>query len=118
MTAAIPHNRPSATTSSSTSRTTASRWSSADGAAVHVARLIHGARQNLQVQFVAYPRRRLLKVADEGVHDGDLTFPFGPPIVRHGPTAGHMMAAARAASATAAPFLLVTAGFVRVEHGC
>ena len=116
MTAAVPHNRSSAATGSRITRT-ATRRSSTDGAAVHIARLIHRARQNLQVQLIAYPGRRLLKVADEGVHDGDLAFPFGPAIVRHGPAAGHMMAAARAASATAAPFLLAAAGFVGVEHG-
>lgn len=121
MTAAVPYNRSSAAAAtSSPARATTARGSSTDGAAVHIARLINGARQHLQVQFVSDARSRLLKVTDEGVHDGDLTFPFGPAIVGDGPAAGHMMAAAaaRAAStASAAGAFLLAAGIVSVEHG-
>jgi hypothetical protein len=117
MTAAIPYNWPSssaaATTTSSrssTARTTA-RGSSPNGAAVHISRLIQSGRGNLQMQLISDPGGGLLKVRNEGVHDGKLTFSFGPPIVGNGPAPGRMTTAACSAA------FVLAAGVVRVEHG-
>ena len=124
MTVAIPYNRPatSISTRSRSIRAAGARVSPADGAAVHICRLIQSTRKNLQVQLVPDARGGLLKVADEGVHDGDLALALGPPIVGQGSAAGHMMSTAGAAgTARGAAALLpavAAAGVVRVEHGC